>query len=57
MTESEIRALVIDYGGVLMRTVDPRPRRELEQQFGRPDPKAVEKDMGECIREAIRGRQ
>jgi len=36
VTESEIRALVIDYGGVLMRTVDPRPRRELEQQFGPP---------------------
>ena len=29
-----IRAIVFDYGGVLMRTVDPRPRRELEQQLG-----------------------
>lgn len=36
MTESGIRALIIDYGGVLMRTVDPRPRRELDRQFGLP---------------------
>jgi HAD superfamily hydrolase (TIGR01509 family) len=36
VTQSEILALIIDYGGVLMRTVNPRPRRELEQQFGPP---------------------
>ena len=31
-----IRALIFDYGGVLMRTMDPRPRRELEQASGLP---------------------
>jgi HAD superfamily hydrolase (TIGR01509 family) len=29
-----IRAVIFDYGGVLMRTVDPRPRRELERELG-----------------------
>ncbi len=29
-----IRALIFDYGGVLVRTVDPTPRRQLEQQLG-----------------------
>ena len=31
-----IRAIIFDYGGVLMRTVTPLPRRELEQRFGLP---------------------
>lgn len=31
--ETELRAFIFDYGGVLMRTVDPRPRRELEERF------------------------
>ena len=31
---SKIRAVVFDFGGVLMRTVNPVPRRELEQRFG-----------------------
>lgn len=29
-----IRAFIIDYGGVLMRTTDPTARRELERRFG-----------------------
>ena len=29
-----IRAIIFDYGGVLMRTVNPVPRRELEQRLG-----------------------
>jgi HAD superfamily hydrolase (TIGR01509 family) len=29
-----INAVLFDYGGVLMRTVDPRPRRELDRRFG-----------------------
>jgi HAD superfamily hydrolase (TIGR01509 family) len=29
-----INAIIFDYGGVLMRTVDPRPRRELERDLG-----------------------
>lgn len=33
MTNPTIRAFIIDYGGVLMRTADPTPRRELERQF------------------------
>lgn len=33
MNNDTIKALVFDYGGVLMRTVDPTARRELEQQF------------------------
>jgi len=33
MTNETIQALIVDYGGVLMRTVDPRPRRELERRF------------------------
>jgi epoxide hydrolase-like predicted phosphatase len=31
-----IRAVIFDYGGVLMRTVNPVPRRELEQQLELP---------------------
>jgi putative hydrolase of the HAD superfamily len=33
MTNGTVRALIFDYGGVLMRTVDPRPRQELERRF------------------------
>ena len=33
-TASGIKAVLFDYGGVIMRTVDPRPRRELERMFG-----------------------
>lgn len=32
----EIRAVIFDFGGVLMRTVDPTPRRELEERHGLP---------------------
>jgi epoxide hydrolase-like predicted phosphatase len=31
-----IRAIIFDYGGVLVRTVNPVPRRELERRFGMP---------------------
>nr|HID13048.1 HAD family phosphatase [Anaerolineae bacterium] len=31
-----IQALIFDFGGVLMRTVNPLPRRALEQRFGLP---------------------
>ena len=31
-----IRAIIFDYGGVLMRTVNPVPRRELDQRFDLP---------------------
>jgi hypothetical protein len=41
-----IRAIIFDYGGVLMRTVTPLPRRELEQRFGLP-PGGVDKLMSE----------
>ena len=34
MTGDKIRAAIFDYGGVLMRTVNPLPRRELDQRFG-----------------------
>ncbi|MCK4450675.1 MAG: hypothetical protein KAX26_08795, partial [Anaerolineae bacterium] len=34
MTDDKIRAVIFDYGGVLMRSADPTPRRELEQRFG-----------------------
>jgi len=33
MANDEIRAGVFDYGGVLTRTVNPVPRRELERRF------------------------
>jgi putative hydrolase of the HAD superfamily len=33
MSDDTIRALIFDYGGVLRRTADPRPRRELERAF------------------------
>ena len=33
MPNDTIRALIFDYGGVLMRTVDPRPRRDLERRL------------------------
>jgi len=36
MTNDGIRAVIFDYGGVLMRTVNPVPRRELERQLGLP---------------------
>jgi epoxide hydrolase-like predicted phosphatase len=32
-TDTELRAVIFDYGGVLMRTVDPRPRWELERRL------------------------
>jgi len=32
-------------------------RQELEAKFGRPDPKAITKDMGECLQVALTGRQ
>jgi len=31
-----IRAIIFDFGGVLMRTVNPVPRHDLEQRFGLP---------------------
>jgi len=31
-----IRALIFDHGGVLVRTADPTPRRQLEQRHGLP---------------------
>jgi epoxide hydrolase-like predicted phosphatase len=34
MTKGGIQALIFDYGGVLMRTVNPLPRRELDRRFG-----------------------
>ncbi len=33
MTDSSIRGLIFDYGGVLMRTADPTSRRRLEQEL------------------------
>jgi putative hydrolase of the HAD superfamily len=33
MTNQPIDAVIFDYGGVLVRTVDPTPRRELERHF------------------------
>ena len=33
MTENTMRAMIFDYGGVLMRTVDSRPRQQLERRF------------------------
>ena len=36
MNDGEIRAVIFDFGGVLMRTVTRVPRLELEQRFGLP---------------------
>jgi epoxide hydrolase-like predicted phosphatase len=36
MAPGEVQAVIFDYGGVLMRTANPAPRRELEQRFGLP---------------------
>jgi len=33
VTDKTIRAMIFDFGGVLVRTVDPRPRRRLERRF------------------------
>lgn len=41
-----IRALIFDFGGVLMRTADPTPRRELERRFGLPPAGANELVFG-----------
>jgi len=43
---SKIRAVVFDFGGVLMRTVNPLPRRELAWQFGLPPGGASEAVFG-----------
>ena len=43
---SKIRAVVFDIGGVLMRTVNPVPRRELEQRLGLPPGGASEVVFG-----------
>ena len=39
-----IRAIIFDYGGVLMRTANPVPRREMEQRLGLP-PGGAEKTV------------
>ena len=36
MTTRQIRVIMFDFGGVLMRTVDPRPRRNLDRRLGLP---------------------
>ncbi|MFQ6102210.1 MAG: HAD family hydrolase [Anaerolineae bacterium] len=36
LANGEVRAVIFDYGGVLMRTIDPTPRRELERRLGLP---------------------
>jgi len=41
-----IRALIFDFGGVLMRTVNPLPRREMEQRLGLPSGGASEAVFG-----------
>jgi putative hydrolase of the HAD superfamily len=33
MTSDKIRAVIFDFGGVLRRTMNPQPRRKLEQQY------------------------
>ena len=33
-SETDIRALIFDWGGVLQRTVDPSPRQALERELG-----------------------
>ena len=38
-----------------MTLAQRRRRQELEQRFGRPDPKAIEKDMGELLAVALGG--
>jgi epoxide hydrolase-like predicted phosphatase len=43
---SKIRAVVFDFGGVLMRTVNPVPRRELACQFGLPPSSVSEAVFG-----------
>jgi epoxide hydrolase-like predicted phosphatase len=46
MADDKIRAVIFDYGGVLMRTADPTPRREMEQRFGLPPGGASEAVFG-----------
>ena len=41
-----IKAVIFDFGGVLMRTVNPLPRREMEQRFGLPPGGASEAVFG-----------
>lgn len=36
MTEPSIRAVCFDFGGVIMRTVDPLPRQRLAERLGLP---------------------
>jgi len=36
MTTGQVQVIIFDFGGVLMRTADPRPRRELEQRLDLP---------------------
>jgi len=40
-----------------MRPEQKKRRAELEQRLGRPDPKAIEKDMTELLRVSLRGRR
>jgi epoxide hydrolase-like predicted phosphatase len=42
MTNETVSAFIFDYGGVLMRTVDPTARRELERQFNLDQGQAFE---------------
>ena len=43
---SAIRGLIFDWGGVLQRTIDPRPRQALEQELGL-DPGSIEQAVFE----------
>ncbi|MFH1842009.1 MAG: hypothetical protein ABIF77_02295, partial [bacterium] len=40
-----------------MRPDQKKRRAELERRLGRPDPKAIEKDMTELLRVSLRGRR
>lgn len=46
MTNKPIRALIFDYGGVLMRTADPTSRRSLEREFDLEPREAAEHVFG-----------
>jgi len=49
-----IKAVIFDYGGVLMRTANPLPRRELEQQLGLPVGDASKLVFGSPLWEDVR---
>jgi mycothiol synthase len=53
MATNNIQAVIVDYGGVLMRTVNPAPRRELDWRYGLEPGGAEKAVFGSSLIDAV----